>query len=133
MKEVTLRDHFLRERTDRWIRRAIRKTEANRMKLVFLLIWFLSTTEKFLSYVAQKFLGGIEANFITFPLTPNVDVYHIIAILVTSIALLYLNYVYRKSRQYGIIRYSIWAISVFLIGLYAFCIANNIIVMERLI
>jgi len=102
------------------------------MKLVFLLIWFLSTTEKFLSYVAQKFLGGIEANFITFPLTPNVDVYHIIAILVTSLALLYLNYVYRKGRQYGIIRHSIWAISVFLIGLYAFCIANNVIVMEKL-
>jgi len=133
VKEVTLNDHFLRERTDRWIRRAIRKTEANRMKLVFLLIWFLSTTEKFLSYVAQKFLGGIEANVITFPLTPNVDVYHIVAILVTSLALLYLNYVYRKSRQYGIIRYSIWAISIFLTGFFTLCIVNNIIVMERLI
>jgi hypothetical protein len=132
VKEVTLRDHFLRERTDRWVRRAIRKTETNRMKLVFLLIWFLSTTEKFLSYVAQKFLGGIETNFITFPLTPNVDVYHIVAFLVTSLALLYLNYVYRKSRQYGIIRYSVWTISIFLIGFFTLCIVNNIIVMERL-
>jgi len=132
VKEVTLRDHFLRERTARWVRRAIRKTEANRMKLVFLSIWFLSTTEKFLSYVAQKFLGAIEANFITFPLTPNVDVYHIVAFLVTSLSLLYLNYVYRKSRQYGIIRYSIWTISIFLTGFFALCIANNIMVMERL-
>jgi hypothetical protein len=102
------------------------------MKLVFLLIWFLSTTEKILSYIAQKFLGAIEANFITFPLTPNVDVYHIVAFLVTTLGLLYLNYVYRKSRQYGIIRYSIWAISVLLTVLYAFCIVNNIVVIERL-
>jgi len=103
------------------------------MKLVFFLIWLLSTIEKMLSYVAQKFLGAIETNFITFPLTPNVEIYHAIAFLVTSLALLYLNYVYRKSCQYGIIRYSAWAISIFLTGFFTLCIANNIIVMERLI
>ena len=103
------------------------------MKLVFLLIWFLSTIEKFLSYVAQKFLGAVETNFITFPLTPNVDVYHILAFLVTSLGLFYLNYVYRKSRQYGIIRYSTWAISVLLTVFYVFCVANNVMVVEKLL
>jgi len=103
------------------------------MKLVFFLIWLLSTIEKILSYVAQKFLGAIEANFITFPLTPNVDIYHVVAFVVTSLALLYLNYVYSNSHQYGIIRYSVWAISIFLTGFFTLCIANNIMVIDKLI
>ena len=127
------RDHFLRERTARWVRKAIRKTEENKITLVFLLIWFLSTIEKFISYFGQKFLGAVETNFITFPLTPHVEVYHILAFAVTSLGLLYLNYVYRKSRQYSIIRFSIWAISIFLTVFYAFCVANNVMVVERLI
>lgn len=107
--------------------------QIGKMKLVFFLIWLLSTIEKVLSYVAQKFLGAIETNFITFSLTPNVDIYHVVAFVVTSLALLYLNYVYSKSRQYGIIRYSVWAISIFLTGFFTLCITNNIIVIEKLI
>ena len=127
------RCRFLREQTSRRVRKATRKTEANKIKLIFLLIWFLSTIEKLVSYFGQKFLGAVETNLITFSLTPHVEVYHILAFLVTSLGLLYLNYVYRKSSQYGIIRYSIWGISVFLTVFYAFCVANNVMVIERLI
>ena len=126
------RDHFLRERTARWVRKAIRKTEENKTKLVFLLIWFLSSIEKIISYFGQKFLGAVETNFITFSLTLHVEVYHILAFLVTSLGLWYLNYVYHKSTQIDIIRYSIWAVSVFLTVFYAFCVANNVMVIERL-
>jgi len=122
----------LRRQRSGQVVKAIQKS-GNRMKLVFFLIWLLSTIEKVLSYTAQKFLGAIETNFITYPLTPNVDIYHVVAFVVTSLALLYLNYVYSNSRQYGIIRYSVWAISFFLTGFFTFCIVNNITVMEKLI
>lgn len=114
------------------VRKAIRKLEANKIKLVLVLIWFLSSAEKVISYFGQKFLGAVETNFITFSLTPNVEVYHILAFLVTSLGLWYLNYVYHKSTQINMIRYSIWAVSVFLTFFYAFCVANNVMVIERL-
>lgn len=114
------------------VKKSIRKLEANKIKLVLALIWFLSSIEKIISYLGQKFLGAVETNFITFSLTPHVEVYHILAFLVTSFGLWYLNYVYHKSTQIDIIRYSIWAVSVFLTVFYAFCVANNVMVIERL-
>ncbi len=126
------RGHFLRGCAARMVRKSMRKPKASRIKLVFVLIWFFSATEKVVSYFGQKFLGAVETNFVTFSLTPNVEVYHILAVLVTSLGLWYLNYVYHKSRQCDIIRYSIWAISAFLTIFYAFCVVNNVMVVERL-